>query len=147
MAYDVTDPTAPVFLEYENNRGTVEGADESGDLGPEGIVYIAPEDNATDKGLLILSNEVSATLSIYQINTDTLSIENFDNEITSFQIYPNPVDTLLKIDQQGDYQIYDLNGKLLKKVESTKSIDVSDLSRGIYLLLNENGISQRFIKR
>ena len=74
-------------------------------------------------------------------------MENFDNEITSFQIYPNPVDTLLKIDQQGDYQIYDLNGKLLKKFESTKSIDVSDLSRGIYLLLNENGVSQRFIKR
>lgn len=148
MVYDVSNPNAPVFLEYENNRGFVEGADESGDLGPEGIVYIKPEDNATDKGLLILSNEVSATLSLYQINEDTLSISSFaGDEEDSFKIYPNPAVDILNIDQLGDYSIYNLNGQLIKTVDSSNKVNVSDMSRGIYLIIDAHGNAKRFIKK
>ena len=148
MVYDVSNPNAPVFLEYENNRGFVEGADESGDLGPEGIVYIKPEDNATDKGLLILSNEVSATLSLYQINEDTLSISSFaGDEEDSFKIYPNPAVDILNIDQLGDYSIYNLNGQMIKTVDSSNKVNVSDMSRGIYLIIDAHGNAKRFIKK
>ena len=148
MVYDVSNPNAPVFLEYENNRGFVEGADESGDLGPEGIVYVRPEDNATDKGLLILSNEVSATLSLYQINEDTLSISSFaGDEEDSFKIYPNPAVDILNIDQLGDYSIYNLNGQLIKTVDSSNKVNVSDMSRGIYLIIDAHGNAKRFIKK
>ena len=148
MVYDVSNPNAPVFLEYENNRGFVEGADESGDLGPEGIVYVRPEDNATDKGLLILSNEVSATLSLYQINEDTLSISSFaGDEEDSFKIYPNPAVDILNIDQLGDYIIYNLNGQLIKTVVSSDKVNVSDMSRGIYLIIDAHGNAKRFIKK
>lgn len=147
MVYDVTNPSAPVFLEYENNRGTVEGADESGDLGPEGIVYIAPADNATDKGLLILSNEVSATLTIYQINEDTLSADEFEMGDAAFKVYPNPVDTLLNVNLVGDYQIFNLSGQLIKSVQATDQIQVDELSTGVYLIQNDKGQTLRFIKK
>jgi hypothetical protein len=147
MAYDVTNPSAPTFLEYENNRDATPGGQESGDLGPEGIVYVAPENSGTGKALLVLSNEVSATLSIYELSNITLSTQDFNVNDLSFKVYPNPVDSILKTDQIGDYTIFNLNGKKVIEVTNTSEINVQNLSRGIYLIKNENGNALKFVKR
>lgn len=66
MMFNVDVPTSPVFVGYANNRSTtVSGPD----LGAEGIIFISAADSPNNKALLILANEVSSTLSIYQINT------------------------------------------------------------------------------
>ncbi len=147
MAYDVTNPSTPVFLEYENSRDATPGGQESGDLGPEGIVYVAPENSGTGKALLVLSNEVSATLSIYELSNITLSTQDFDLSDFSFKVYPNPVDSILETDQIGDYTIFNLNGQKLIDVKNTSNINVQKLSRGIYLIKNDKGNSLKFIKR
>ncbi len=77
MIYDITDPTAPVFNDYVNNRDFSEDvllSDDSlnpaaGDLGPEGLAFVAAEDSPIDEPLLIVGNEVSGTTSIYQVTT------------------------------------------------------------------------------
>tara|TARA_R100000027_G_scaffold42924_2_gene32179 strand:- start:107 stop:1639 length:1533 start_codon:yes stop_codon:yes gene_type:complete len=69
MAFDVSDPTAPAFLTYKNNRnfnGIAENGT-AGDLGPEGIIVIKAEDSPTKTDLLVVSNEVSGTVTIYEI--------------------------------------------------------------------------------
>ncbi|MCF8411497.1 MAG: choice-of-anchor I family protein, partial [Crocinitomicaceae bacterium] len=66
MMFNVDIPTSPVFVGYANNRSTtVSGPD----LGAEGIIFISAADSPNNKALLILANEVSSTLSIYQINS------------------------------------------------------------------------------
>ena len=66
MMFNVDVPTSPVFVGYANNRSTtVSGPD----LGAEGIIFISAADSPNNKALLILANEVSSTLSIYQINS------------------------------------------------------------------------------
>lgn len=76
VAYDVTDPAAPVFLDYLNPRdfsvADVE-ADLSavGDLGPEGLVVIPAEDSPTGEPLLVVGNEVSGTTAVYAIDLTT----------------------------------------------------------------------------
>jgi hypothetical protein len=61
-------------------------------------------------------------------------------ERIEIQTYPNPVSDMLHISggaQDGEYVIYDLNGKVkktLKSTESTSEIDVSFLKSGAYLL-------------
>ncbi|MFO7703190.1 MAG: choice-of-anchor I family protein, partial [Psychroflexus maritimus] len=146
MAYDVTDPSAPVFLEYENSRDATPGGEESGDLGPEGIVYIAPEDSGTGKALLVLSNEVSATLSIYELNNISLSTEKFNLNELSFKVYPNPVKTNLKLTVKSDYQIYSMTGKKVKTKRNTKEINVESLEPGIYIIVSSTGESRKFVK-
>ena len=69
MVYDVTDPTAPVFQSYANNitpEGSVE-AGTAGDIGPEGLKFISAEKSPNGMPLLIVSNEVSGTTTIYEI--------------------------------------------------------------------------------
>lgn len=75
------------------------------------------------------------------------------NELTnsSTTVFPNPATNVLNISTKEVIQsieIYSVNGALVKTV-STKTIDISDLNNGMYILsvLTENGVSQtRFIK-
>ncbi|MDX2162634.1 MAG: choice-of-anchor I family protein [bacterium] len=67
VVFDITDPTAPAFVTYVNNRdfsGDAE-AGTAGDLGPEGIVFVTAENSPTGGDLLIVSNEVSGSITIY----------------------------------------------------------------------------------
>lgn len=70
MVYDVTNPYAPSFVQYINNRdfsGDAE-AGTAGDLGPEGITFISQKDSPTHTALLVVGNEVSGSTTIYAIN-------------------------------------------------------------------------------
>jgi hypothetical protein len=72
VVYDLTDPTAPQFVQYLNNRDfSVTIEDDlrvAGDLGPEGVILIDAEKSPTGKPLLVVANEVSGTTTIYEIN-------------------------------------------------------------------------------
>jgi hypothetical protein len=68
MVYDVSDPAAPVFVQYLNNRD-FSGADPAGDLGPEGVTFINAADSPTGKPLLSVANEISGTVTLYAINS------------------------------------------------------------------------------
>ncbi|SOU86113.1 choice-of-anchor I family protein [Tenacibaculum dicentrarchi] len=59
MVYDVTNPTAPVFLNILSHTG---------DQGPEGLLAISAEDSPTRKALLVVSNEDSGTVTFYENN-------------------------------------------------------------------------------
>ena len=75
MTYDLTDPAAPTFVDYVNNRDfSVEAqlADGStnpavGDLGPEGIAFVPAAESPTGAPLVLLSNEVSGTVTAYAV--------------------------------------------------------------------------------
>jgi len=69
MVYDITTPKNPKFVQYVNNRDFT-GDAEAGtadDLGPEGLTVITPEDSPNGEALLVVGNEVSGTVTIYQI--------------------------------------------------------------------------------
>jgi len=66
MAFNVNDPENPVYVGYENNR-TLSGS--GPDLGAEGIMYISPEASPNGNALILLANEISSTVSVYQVNT------------------------------------------------------------------------------
>ncbi len=83
MVYDVSNPVAPRFVQYINNRDFSGDAKlgTAGDLGPEGIVFIDGASSPTRKPLLVVANEVSGTTTIYRIraNNGTDSGEDDDD--------------------------------------------------------------------
>jgi hypothetical protein len=145
MLYNVSDPVNPVFLQYVNSRGTVVGDPESGDLGPEGVAYVSASESPTGKAMVILSNEVSATLSIFTLD-NVLSTSEFSiASETEFSVYPNPANGLVFFSKPGNYVLYDIAGRLLKTEVDAASMDISHLNAGTYIVKNEQGISKKIM--
>lgn len=70
MVYDITNPYGVQFIEYITNRDFSQDPTQStqaGDVGPEGMKFVAAKDSPTNNALLIVGNEVSGTTSVYQI--------------------------------------------------------------------------------
>ncbi|MAY22949.1 MAG: hypothetical protein CMC74_09230 [Flavobacteriaceae bacterium] len=146
MVYNISDPNAPQFLSYENNRDATPGGTESGDLGPEGVFYVSPADSPTEKGLIVISNEVSATLSVYELGNDILSVQDFGlADTNSFAIYPNPANSRVYFSKPGNYTLYDITGRLITSKKEAVSLNITTLSEGVYVIVNENGASQKLI--
>jgi hypothetical protein len=70
MAYDITNPYNVQFVSYFANRGVAEGADITGDLAPEGMSFVSAENSPTGEPLLIIGNEVSGSVQIYQVTPE-----------------------------------------------------------------------------
>ena len=69
MVYDITTPMQPKFVEYFTTRNFVEtDSAKQGDLGLEGLIFIAAKDSPNGKPLLVVGNEVSGSTAIYQVN-------------------------------------------------------------------------------
>ncbi len=67
MVYDITNPYDVQFEDYFYNRGVIEGAGITGDLAPEGMVFVTAEQSATGEPLLIIGNEISGSIAVWQI--------------------------------------------------------------------------------
>jgi hypothetical protein len=70
MVWDVTNPRDARFVQYLNNRdfaGDPE-AGMAGDLGPEGLHFIAGKDSPIGVPLLAVANEISGTTTVYRID-------------------------------------------------------------------------------
>lgn len=59
LVYDITNPTAPQFLSILSHTG---------DEAPEGLLVVPSKDSPNGKDLLIVSNEDSGTVTIYENN-------------------------------------------------------------------------------
>ena len=73
MVYDVSDPSQPEFISYVNNRdfsGDAE-AGTAGDLGVEDLTFVSPDDSPTGLPLLIAANEVSGTVTVFEVTEST----------------------------------------------------------------------------
>ncbi|WP_372999064.1 choice-of-anchor I family protein [Marinobacter sp.] len=78
MVYNVTNPQNAQFVQYLNNRDFSVSQDDleagmAGDLGPEGLAFIAAEDSPNGKPMLAVGNEVSGTTTFYGIDVIELT--------------------------------------------------------------------------
>lgn len=83
MVYDVSNPYAPKYVQYINNRklnvepaGTADVyTHDAGDLGPEGLKFVPATDSPDGKNYLIVGNEVSGTTTVYEVKPQLLQAE------------------------------------------------------------------------
>ncbi|MDK1287062.1 choice-of-anchor I family protein [Pseudoalteromonas umbrosa] len=69
LVYDVSNPFNVIMNTYMINRGLEAGAQISGDLAPEGMVFIDQEQSPTGEALLIVGNEISGSVSIWSLSS------------------------------------------------------------------------------
>jgi hypothetical protein len=70
FVYDITNPYNAFFADYVINRDLTEGLDASGvigDLAPESLKFIPADQSASGNALLVTGNEVSGTVTVWEI--------------------------------------------------------------------------------
>jgi hypothetical protein len=95
--YDVTNPVAPEFVQYTNNRnfeGDAE-AGTAGDLGPEGLEFIDAEDSPNGEPLLVVTHEVSGSTTVYQIQINKNQQMMMESQEPTQTVAPTPVESSL----------------------------------------------------
>ena len=70
MIYDITNPYDVQFEDYFYNRGLISGAEITGDLAPEGMTFIPREQSATGEPLLIIGNEISGSIAVWEVSAN-----------------------------------------------------------------------------
>jgi hypothetical protein len=79
VVLDLSTPASPGFVTYVTNRKLPRNAttgaflacndtNDCGDLGPEGLTFVPADQSPTGKALLLVSNEVSSTTTIWQVD-------------------------------------------------------------------------------
>src|SRR5690606_19060452 len=106
MVYDVTDPSDVRFVDYKNSRST---SAYTGDHGPEGIIFISSTESPDNKNYVLIANEISGTISIFEVDTTSLSTGNqLTQEPKAFNIFPNPsTNGVVYLNRAADIDIYD----------------------------------------
>lgn len=103
MVYDISDPTAPQYVTYTNNRDF--GVDAqleddrpnpaAGDLGVEDIVFIPAASSPTGEDLLVTANEISGTITLFGFapaNAAPLTLRLLHNNDGESKIIPGALD-------------------------------------------------------
>jgi hypothetical protein len=95
------------------------------------------------------------TAVTFSVNPNFCTVLNSDN-ITDLRddlkIYPNPVQDKLQIEaalMPEEIEVYDVTGKLIRRCNKIKTINVTDLSEGVYFLrikTSEGEFNKKFIR-
>ena len=97
MVYDISDPQAPVFLQYINTR-TVDG-EADGDLAPEDVKIIEPSDSPDGNYYAVVSYEVSGTVGVFEIATPATVA--FASEVIEVEEGAGNIEVPISIEQAG----------------------------------------------
>lgn len=99
-----------------------------------------------------------STLGLYhysQVDCEYSTVDIKEHEISGSKIYPNPATNILTVEtynDKGTYQLQDVTGKVLLSGNVTAnkfSLDISALSKGIYLLSlidGEQQVNKKIVK-
>ncbi len=154
MVYEITNPNAPVFIEYYNPRNFAHAPNSglAGDLGVEGVLFIPASASPNGQNLLVLANEVSGNVSIHTFNAPLSVQDEIFSSNNTINIYPNPNTGSFFIEKQSIepafVNIYDLAGKQIYSqtiLGSSTHINTS-LSKGMYLVAIQEGNTVQYQK-
>ncbi|MEA5616939.1 choice-of-anchor I family protein [Cronbergia sp. UHCC 0137] len=138
MIYDVTNPENPQFIEYSPAQ--------PGDVAPEGLVFIPSEDSPNGKNLLVLSNEVSKTVTVYEVNLNPEPVITFGSTgDDNLAIQPNQTffsgDGADTINSTVDNTIFAGSGNDTVFVGSDSSVFTGEGNDQVFIGQNGNAIN------
>jgi len=124
---------------------------------PDGVKIFNPMKLYTFGKLIENMSLNNANLAVYWddfelwTDTSTLSLNEYKFTHPKFFIYPNPFSNVINIKSDSEYKtiyIYNIFGVFIRKYEdSPNTIDLSDLSSGLYLIkIHFNNESEKVIK-
>lgn len=147
MVYDVSNPLEPKYVTYANNRA-FPAANATDDRGSEGIIFISDKESPNGQPLVLLANETSNSVSIFQVKDKTkvtVGTKDLARAAVSFKVYPNPAQDHLYFSKVLSGNVYNALGQWVRRFQKVDQLDLYGFDRGMYVLQADNGESIRFV--
>lgn len=143
MVYDISNPSVPVFVDYINTRDT---AAFGGDNGPEDIKFLHADKNPHGKHYVLVSNEISATVAVFEVKVAPVSVKSIDINLGKLNVYPNPVvNGQLFFSTTVSGAMMDINGRVVNTFSEANSISTANLPAGVYMLKAEGFAPEKVV--
>ena len=143
--FNINDPASPVLEAYANNRSLTAG---TGDLGPEGLVFISGTDSPTGQPLLLLANEVSSTVAVYSLTPSVVTATRPGRTAAPLTVYPNPSQgNAVRLSRAVSGALCDLTGRAVRQLTATDWLETSGLAAGVYVLRAADGATSKLVVR
>jgi hypothetical protein len=144
--FNINDPASPVLEAYANNRSLT--ATGTGDLGPEGIVFISAATSPTGQPLLLLANEVSSTIAVYSLTPSVVTATRPGAAAALLSTYPNPSQGgPVRLSRPVAGTLCDLTGRTVRQFGTTDRLETSGLAAGVYVLRAADGATSKLVVR
>ena len=170
LAYDVSDPAAPSYAGFLQNRDYTVPAEldggganpAAGDLGLAGLAFVPRDASPTGRALLVVSNDVSGTVTLYGLGTGGSSTPDGPDAawLRLHGAAPNPglaPSLAFDLDRPADVRVavFDALGRKLVRVDRRFAAgedlrlqpDVSELAAGVYLYTVEARVGAKSVRR
>lgn len=147
MVYDLSNPLEPKYVTYANNRA-FPANNATDDRGSEGIIFISGEESPNGQPLVLVANETSNSVSIFQVKDKTqvvVGTKEIGQPAFSFKVYPNPATERLYFSKVLSGDVYNVMGQWVRSFKKVDQINVQGLAKGLYVLQAGNGESVRFV--
>lgn len=144
MVYDVTNPNDVIFVDYKNSRSV---SAYSGDHGPETMVFIPSSTSPDGKNYVIVANEISGTLTIFEIaNNLPTSIETTQTKSLRFNVFPNPSNqNMVYFNRKATVDVIDISGRIVFSGNEQLTLDISNYKNGVYFVKTNDGEISRLV--
>ena len=129
-------PLSDAFQLFQVDFASIPTTDNNANLKIR-LRFVGTGDMTVSAGNRITFNNVSVH------GTAVLGVK--ENNAAKFIVYPNPFNDILYVNgvETASYKIFSIEGKLIKSGSATSSIQLGDLSKGMYLLqLTANGATE-----
>lgn len=142
--FNINDPVSPVLEAYANNRSLTAAG--TGDLGPEGIVFIAAADSPT--GQPLLANEVSSTVAVYSLTPAVVTATRPGRAASPLSAYPNPSQGgAVRLSRPVAGALCDLTGRAVRQFGATNQPDTSGVAASVHVLRATDGATTKLVLR
>ena len=143
--FNINNPAQPQLVQYVNNRSTTNG---TGDQGAEGVLFVAAANSPTGQPLLLLANEVSSTVSVYNIQTRGVLSTQAARNAAPLHLYPNPSQGgRVQLSRAVSGTLHDVLGRPVRTLSKAQQFETAGLAPGVYVLRVEDGASSKLVVR
>lgn len=114
MVYDISNPNAPQYVTYKNNRAQ--------DQGTEGLVFIPYTQSADSNNYLVLANETSSTLTIYSVEEDCNTFQLTNATVSNNTTTPGSVTNVQDQNANSDINYYSPACGLIANINNNPNV-------------------------
>tara|TARA_B100001094_G_C18023027_1_gene716126 strand:- start:216 stop:881 length:666 start_codon:yes stop_codon:yes gene_type:complete len=114
-----------------------------------GLSYTPHLNNCVTSYLLIqngTNNGESINEIIGRVNLNTVNIHQL-NESNLVDVFPNPAINNIRLNKPSNAKVYDFLGNQVGNFSNVSIVDISNYSKGMYVMKFDDGSSQRFVKK